>query len=448
MLPPRSVVTTRDNLWRRSWRLRWSVGPVVAALVCVASDAPADTTYYVTGGAGVGTTDNVNGAADNPPPTQPRKTPDSFVEGRLGTGIQHLGARTSFRADYLFDSRVSVVVGDTVFANGAAAEVTHNLAEDRTLVVGVDAVLASLKSFTTVGLASTPQTASVLPPPSKTLVLAVQAKEQFTAGLIDRWRLAELTSAGVLYTFGGVGTPPVAVEERVGPVLSLPRDQFTFDARALYLLSADSVTGRNNQVLALGPVAAWNHKLTTAIYTDLQAGGLVAFDLVRGGSPTPGVLGRAALGYLDDFADAQIFVSRSIEPSLFAAQFVTLDQIGAQGAAPFFERHLLVSGSGALRFGRDLNDDAARTRPSFRAILADAEVAYLPIENLSFAVRYQFLKQDYDDAGLNTLPSFTRHLALALVSGTIGTKPRKLPAEPGDPSAPPPIRGGQSGPRL
>ena len=190
-----------------------------------------------------------------------------------------------------------------------------------------------------------------------------------------------------------------------------------FVRTAAYDGSTEVISARHQ--IILGGMLRWRWDLTDDWATEL-AGGVTGTGEVTGGRnrfwfPS----GRLRLGYSRERGQAEFSASRTVRPNLFTAENFLTTEASLRGAIPLFGLNSRVWGATSTGIMRNelLNTDTGQKVGHADVWLVDAALRWLPIRELEIAVRYQHFQQVSSTPDLARLPSFTRNVAMVVVTG-------------------------------
>jgi hypothetical protein len=245
---------------------------------------------------------------------------------------------------------------------------------------------------------------------AETLVYSMAVAGQYAHTIVD----APETSPGEdLKTYVASG--------HMGLTKELVLDSVTTDVGTEVQITPETITETGTDPLRTEVVhrgtVVWMHEWELAWRTQLGGGASLAYDASADDIDVlPHPVGRAAILYASELAEASIAYDHEVQPNLLLRQLTVTDTISAQGFVPIPRSWFDVGGTVAYQASRSFLPDDGFGPPGGHTIILDAAVGFIPEKAfVRLEARYQYNRQfegEPDETGNILLPDLQRHAAM------------------------------------
>jgi len=330
--------------------------------------------------------------------------------------------RTQAGITYSFTGSLNTELPNGI-ANGLGLTLSHDLSERTRLLLGAEALQASIGNYLLVRRGAATRIGGV--PALSTQLVTLTT----TQGLSHEISPVVRVSESLAGTYVTSLDPDVELNNYVASALFGIERSWEFDALGAelgvqYAHTIFPPIDSRVATASLGPT--WDHDLTRTWSTSVSIAAAVAVSPDPDTEPRLTPAGRASILYTADGSGIQASYAGGFEPNLLLGTLLQSHQAGLRAFTPISnERRILLSVSGGYLRAKtlDLRTNGAFDN-EFDAVLHDGEISWGATDFLNLFVRYQFIGQSSGD-GPGATPALVRHGGIFGIELFAGRRPER-----------------------
>ena len=394
--------------------VRLAAAAALVALVAYAAPARARTKVRGVAEGSIAATDNVSSSPDNPPPTVPPRESDVYAILSPGIVLASLHPAEMHRLTYTYGASLYLLHSEaSSFSNRLEYLGRFDTGQRTELTLGAHATQAHHNAENDVGAATATAVNAAFPGTGAFLLTG--ADELLDHSLSPEWRATQFADVTLQMPIRTGSGAPTTYE--VGGGLGIDRewmaDALGMEGSTRYALILNGRTLAGETVDAQSQfinklIGRWRHDYGEYFTSRFEAG-VVQVARPGRGSQFWNPAGTAAVAYVREDGDVELWYSHDVRTSLFLGQTFLIDEVRLRGALPITEHDdVVISSSAGYQHNQVIDLDGSLSA-TVQVFVVDAAIAWLATDSLAFSLRYQHI----DQASTNDQPqlplSFVRN---------------------------------------